>query len=164
MLSLQGSQVLPFSPQIMVGYSAGDFGGGSNLVNSPTPPVGANPNSPKFGDFAARSDVDAIAFWSLQNLGLGNWSMIQAARAGVRASDMQRLTVFNEVRAEVATAFARKRTQLALIGVRQRRRRVESVGVSARPQRAGSGRPAHRSARQPALLDRARDGLPQCDC
>ena len=32
LLALQGGKVLPFSPTVLVGFSAGGFGGGSNLV------------------------------------------------------------------------------------------------------------------------------------
>ncbi len=119
-LAMRGAQILPFSPQIIAGYSAGSFGGGSNLVASTTPPVGADPNSPRFGDFAPRSDIDVIMYWSLLNLGIGNRAMIHAAQARLRAADMERLVVLNQVRAEVADAFARKRTRLALLDVRRR--------------------------------------------
>ncbi len=120
MLALRGAKVLPFSPQIMAGYSGGNFAGGSNLVASATPPTGVPPNSPRFGDDAARSDIDTIMYWTLQNLGIGNHAMIQGARARLKAADMERLIVFNQVRAEVAEAFARKRTRLALLDVRRR--------------------------------------------
>ncbi len=157
MIRLQGARVLPFSPQILAGFSAGSFGGGSNLVTSGSPPNGATPDSPRFGDFAPRSDIDAIAYWSLQNLGLGNYALIQAARARVQIADMQRLVVLNQVRAEVAEAYALKRTRLALIDVRQRA--VESSQLAfdrdLRRTRAAEGRPIEvlDSLR---LLDRAR--------
>ena len=32
MLELQHAKMLPFSPQVLIGYSAGTFGGGSNLI------------------------------------------------------------------------------------------------------------------------------------
>ncbi len=46
----------PWLPTISVGFSAGDFGGGSNFTN------------PTFGNFGARTDFDVIAFWTAQNL------------------------------------------------------------------------------------------------
>src|SRR5262249_5021902 len=33
LLELDGAKCLPFSPNLILGYSAGDFGGGSNLVS-----------------------------------------------------------------------------------------------------------------------------------
>src|SRR5262249_31070052 len=57
--SLDGAKILPFSPTALIGFSAGGFGGGSNLVR------------PIFGGFAGRTDLDAIAYWTIQNLGVG---------------------------------------------------------------------------------------------
>src|SRR5262249_44568769 len=50
----------PFLPLLSVGYSAGDFGGGSNLT------------TPSFGRFDGRTDFDASAVWTLQGIGFGN--------------------------------------------------------------------------------------------
>src|SRR4029453_8710360 len=44
LLALEGSKVLPFSPTVLVGFSAGGFGGGSNLVR------------PVFGSMSGRTD------------------------------------------------------------------------------------------------------------
>ena len=68
LLQLKETQVLPFAPQLAFGYSVGEFGGGSNLVNT------------RFGDFGNREDLDAIMYWSLRNLGVGNWGLIHGAR------------------------------------------------------------------------------------
>ena len=67
MLLLDGQKALPFSPTILIGFSAGGFGGGSNLVR------------PVFGGFGGRSDFDVIAYWSLRNLGVGNVAQIKLA-------------------------------------------------------------------------------------
>jgi outer membrane protein TolC len=157
MLALRGAKVLPFSPQIMAGYSAGNFGGGSNLINSNTPPSGVAPDSARFGSYAARSDVDAIAYWTLQNLGIGNIAMIRAAQAQLKATDLERLVVLNQVRAEVADAFARKRTRLALLDVRRRAVETSQLAFSQdlRRTQAAEGHPIEvlDSLR---LLDRSR--------
>ncbi|HMB08746.1 MAG TPA: TolC family protein, partial [Isosphaeraceae bacterium] len=58
MLLLEGAKVLPFSPTILIGFSAGGFGGGSNLVR------------PVFGGFGGRTDFDTYAYWTIQNLGV----------------------------------------------------------------------------------------------
>ena len=75
MLQLQHAKVLPFSPQVLIGYSAGTFGGGSNLIAP----------EPRFGDFADREDFDVVFFWSLRNLGVGNVALIRAPRAASSA-------------------------------------------------------------------------------
>jgi outer membrane protein TolC len=49
LLTLEGTKVLPFSPTVLIGFSAGGFGGGSNLV------------SPVFGSVSGRSRTWASA-------------------------------------------------------------------------------------------------------
>ncbi|HVW02323.1 MAG TPA: TolC family protein, partial [Planctomycetaceae bacterium] len=68
MLELTAAKVLPFSPNTIIGLSAGEFGGGSNLANNPLPPVLApgTPAQPQFGDFAPRSDIDVVLYWTVQ--------------------------------------------------------------------------------------------------
>jgi outer membrane protein TolC len=103
-LALEGSKVLPFSPTVLIGFSAGGFGGGSNLV------------SPVFGSMSGRTDTDVIAYWTLQNLGVGNASRIKGAKAQLGASKFQEIAVLNQVRAEVAIAYARTHARFAQIG------------------------------------------------
>ena len=75
LLLLDEAKALPFSPTIYLGYSAGGFGGGSNLVR------------PIFGGFGGRSDFDAMAYWTIQNLGVGNVAMIRARTPTSRSAD-----------------------------------------------------------------------------
>jgi outer membrane protein TolC len=103
-LALQGARVLPFSPTILVGYSSGGFGGGSNLVR------------PIFGGFGGRSDFDVMAYWTLQNLGVGNLSLINLARAQLGVTRYQEIAVLDQVRAEVAEAYAKTHARFARIG------------------------------------------------
>ena len=103
-LSLEGTKVLPFSPTVLVGYSAGGFGGGSNLVR------------PVFGGFGGRSDFDVLAFWTIRNLGVGNVALIRLADANLQANHYQQIAVLNLVRAEVAEAYARTHARYAQIG------------------------------------------------
>ena len=102
-LSLEGAKVLPFSPTVLIGLSAGGFGGGSNLVR------------PVFGSFNSRSDFDAIGYWTIQNMGVGNVALIRTARARLGATRFQELQVLNRVRAEVASAYARTHARFAQI-------------------------------------------------
>jgi outer membrane protein TolC len=104
LLSLEGSKILPFSPTVLVGFSAGGFGGGSNLVR------------PVFGGFGGRQDIDAIAYWTIRNLGIGNLAMIRMADANLRATRFQEIAILNRVRAEVAEAYALSHARFAQIG------------------------------------------------
>jgi outer membrane protein TolC len=104
LLTLGGAKILPFSPTFMLGFSAGGEGGGSNLVR------------PIFGGFSGREDLDAIAYWTLQNLGLGNVAMIRGADARVKINQFQQVELLNMVRADVAEAYARSHARYAQIG------------------------------------------------
>ena len=104
LLTLQGAKLLPFSPSVIIGFSAGGFGGGSNLVR------------PFFGGFGARSDFDAVFYWSLRNMGVGNLALINASKARLQASHYQELAVLNLVRAEVAESYALTHARFAQIG------------------------------------------------
>jgi outer membrane protein TolC len=141
-LSLQSARLLPFSPNTLVGFSAGTFGGGSNLVASGTPPAPTTPG-PRFGNFAGRNDFDVVVFWTLQNLGYGNKALIDAARARLRQSDYQELIVLNRARADVATAYARAHARYAQIGTNERAVRAGRTGFQ-----------------QDFLRTRNREGLP----
>jgi outer membrane protein TolC len=104
LLNLDGARVLPFSPTTLVGFSAGGFAGGSNLVR------------PIFGGMSGRTDLDAIMFWTIQNLGVGNIALIRLADAQLRVTQFQQVEILNRVRAEVAEAYARAHARYAQIG------------------------------------------------
>jgi outer membrane protein TolC len=105
MLSLDGARMLSFSPQVMLGFSSGAFGGGSNRQD-----LGAQSH---FSDLSDRTDLDVVLFWTLQNLGAGNRAQIDAARARLSANHFQRLSVLDRVRFEVASAQARVNARFA---------------------------------------------------
>jgi len=97
------------------------FGGGSNLVASSTPPtVGLPPNQPRFGDFKDRTDIDAILYWSLRNMGLGNKALIDVARSRTAIADLEQQATLDQVRREVADAFVRIHIRFAEIEARAR--------------------------------------------
>ena len=106
-LSLEGAEVLPFSPNVLVGFSAGGFGGGSNLVR------------PVFGGFGGRSDYDAVVYWTLQNMGIGNIALIRAADARLQMARFEQIGVLNRVRSEVAQAYAKTHARFAQIGTNE---------------------------------------------
>ncbi len=104
-LNLDGAKVLPFSPTTIVGFSGGAFGGGSNLVR------------PIFSGLGGRTDLDAIMYWTVQNLGVGNIALIRMAGAQLRVAQFQQVEILNRVRADVAEAYARAHARYAQIGV-----------------------------------------------
>ncbi|MGO9599093.1 MAG: TolC family protein [Isosphaeraceae bacterium] len=107
LLALDGAKALPFSPTFYIGYSAGGFGGGSNLVR------------PIFGAFGGRTDFDAIAYWTLQNLGVGNAALIRGANANLQIKRFQELEVLNMVREQIAEAYARTHARFAQIATNE---------------------------------------------
>jgi outer membrane protein TolC len=107
LLALDEAKALPFAPTFYIGFSAGGFGGGSNLVR------------PIFGGFGGRTDLDVIAYWTLQNLGVGNAALIRGANANLQIRRFQQLEVLNRVRAEVAEACARTHARYAQIAINE---------------------------------------------
>ena len=109
MLQLHSAKALPFSPNAIVGYSVGDFGGGSNLATE------ANPPQPRFSSLMDRQDFDAVVWWSVRNLGVGNLALVRLARSNLRQDELRNLEVFDRVRAEVVIAYSRTHLRLAKI-------------------------------------------------
>jgi outer membrane protein TolC len=129
LLRLREAKLLPFSPNLILGFSAGTFGGGSNLVSNGVPQAnGTILQQPRFDSFDARQDVDATVFWSLRNLGLGNLALARAARSEARITNFEFLEVLNRVRAEVATAYARTHARYAQIETAERAVRRSQEG------------------------------------
>lgn len=129
LLAVDSAKLLPFSPNVIIGLSYGEEGGGSNLVHAregtsnAAQGVNAAPGSapfaagePRFGDFRDRLDFDVITFWALENLALGNKARIQLASAQLGTAQLQFLEQLNRVRAEVANAYARTHARFAQIG------------------------------------------------
>jgi outer membrane protein TolC len=84
----------PWLPTVWLGYSAGAFGGGSNVV------------PPTLAHFGGRTDFDVRLFWTISNLGLGNLSLQQRRQAQLDEADALRVAMINRVRQEVASARA----------------------------------------------------------
>jgi outer membrane protein TolC len=114
LLALHGARVLPFSPNVIIGYSAGEFGGGSNLASAP--PL----NQPRFDSFAPREDFDVVVYWSLHNLGVGNLALVRLARSNLRSENLREVEVLDRVRSEVASAYARTHARFAQIETGER--------------------------------------------
>lgn len=136
MLELDSARLLLFSPQVIAGFSDGAFGGGSNFNHDAT-------GRPRFGSFDNRTDIDVIMYWSVRNLGLANRALIKAAAARLAMADLEQMQQFNEIRAQVADAYARTQSLAAQLDVRQRAVVSSRDGFRADllRTRAGEGRP-----------------------
>ncbi|MBI3865008.1 MAG: TolC family protein, partial [Planctomycetia bacterium] len=115
LLALNGAKLLPFSPTLFVGFSAGGLAGGSDLVAQPLTSLPFGRNEPRFSTLDDREDLDAMAYWTLQNLGVGNKAQIDAARSRVCSADFELLATLDRVRAEVAAAQARTHARFARV-------------------------------------------------
>jgi outer membrane protein TolC len=135
MLELDGARVLPFSPTVLIGLSGGGFGGGSD--------VAASQGAPRFGDFSDRSDLDAVMYWSLRNLGVGNKALVDAARSRLRTSQFQQLDVLDAVREEVVAAYVQALSWLAQVS-----RHADAV------------RTGEQALKEDLIRVRGREGLP----
>jgi outer membrane protein TolC len=127
--------VRPLLPILWMGFSAGDFGGGAVATTSGTGVY--NPNTgntnlatnnnatgqtvPLFGKIAGRVDVDVIAYWQLQNMGMGNLAHIRQRRAERNQAEANRLQILNEVREKASVAYNTSAEQFRAIGIQRRR-------------------------------------------
>ncbi len=84
----------PLLPTIWVGFSAGAFGGGSNLVGS------------NLANFAGRTDLDVMAYWTLRNFGAGNVALQKRRWAEVGQAVAEQSRMIAAVRSEVSAAYA----------------------------------------------------------
>ena len=105
---LRKERVRPLLPFVTVGFSAGEFGGGSDQT------------SPRFGNFNGRTDFDALAVWSLQNLGLGNLAVQRRLRAQVGEAEAERVRIIDVIRREVAEAYALSAARFRALDVTRR--------------------------------------------
>jgi outer membrane protein TolC len=115
LLRLDSARLLPFSPNYILGYSDGTFGGGSNLVAAGITSGGQFVKQPRFDSFGGRQDFDAVVYWELRNLGLGNIALDRLAGSNLRSEQLRDVEVFDRVRSEVASAYARTRARFAQI-------------------------------------------------
>lgn len=132
MLELDGARLLLFSPQFIAGFSDGAFGGGGDVSSE------ANGSS-RFGSFGNRSDADVVLYWSIRNLGLANKALIKNATARLAATDWEQTRQLNEIRAQVADAYARVQARSAQLDVRHRAVETSLNGFRLDLKRAHAG-------------------------
>jgi len=116
--ALSSAKVLPFSPTVILGFSAGGFGGGSDLISQPQGFVGGDGQrvrESRFGNLDGRQDLDAAVYWTFRNLGVGNVALMRGAESRVRQANYRQQETVNRVRTEVAESDARVRSKLSQI-------------------------------------------------
>jgi outer membrane protein TolC len=106
----------PLMPILWVGFSGGAFGGGSNLV----PPL--------LGNVAGRTDFDVRAYWSLQNMGLGNLALWRQRRGQVGVALGDQSLAINQVRREVSAALADATAARARVDITARQLATAQAG------------------------------------
>ncbi len=118
LLALSAAKVLPFSPNVIVGYSAGTFGGGSNLAAEGAAGAPAavalrqlrRPHRLRRRRLLDGAATSASATW--------RWSAWRRATCG--PTTCRQLEVLDRVRTEVATAYARTHARFAQIETSER--------------------------------------------
>ena len=110
---LRQERIRPLVPTISAGFSAGDFGGGSNQVGY------------RFSHFSGRTDFDVLAVWTLQNFGVGNRAVQNKVRAEIGQAEAYRAAMIDQVRREVAEAHSQTKTSRLQMEIA--RRRVETA-------------------------------------
>jgi outer membrane protein TolC len=56
-----------------------------------------------------------MAYWTVLNLGLGNKALIDAARSRLRSADLRQIATLDQVRSEVADAYAKTHARFAQV-------------------------------------------------
>jgi outer membrane protein TolC len=126
-LALKAAKLLPLSPNYTVGYSAGSFGGGTNLASEGIAQAnGTVLRQPRFDNFADREDLDVVVYWTLRNLGVGNLALVRIARSHLHTEELRAIEMLDRVGAEVAQAYARTRTRFVQIDLGERALRASS--------------------------------------
>jgi outer membrane protein TolC len=114
--ALRREQVRPLLPLLSVGYSAGGFGGeGTGTASRLSHP-------------GARADFDVSAVWSLQNFGLGNVATQRERRAVLNEGLAERDRTLDQVRREVADAYAASAATSRDLDVARRQLRAAQEG------------------------------------
>lgn len=113
---LRQEKVRPLVPLLSVGFSPGEFGGGSDQTDA------------RFGHFSGRTDFDVLAVWSLRNLGLGNLAVQRRLRAQVNEAEAERVRVIDLIRREVAEAYALSAAGRQQVEVARRRVEIAQQG------------------------------------
>ena len=121
----------PWLPTISAGYSAGEFGGGSNLA---APPAFKS---------SGRNDFDVWAVWTLQNVGVGNRALQRTRQAEADQAASERERTMNSIREEVAAAHGIAAARRRQMEISQQQLAIAEAGFreELRRTRGGEGLP-----------------------
>lgn len=130
-IRLRQEQVRPWLPQLSAGFSAGDFSGHSDT------------SADRLSHFSGRTDVDVLAVWTFQNIGLGNLARQRRQQALVGQALAQRTAAADQVMREVAEAQAELREAERVLETTRRQLRTARDGYEQDLRRARNieGRP-----------------------
>jgi outer membrane protein TolC len=125
---LRREKYAPLVPSVLLGASYSGFGGGEGGT---------------IGNFAGRTDFDAIAVWQVRNLGLGEIAARNAASARVEQTRYREIQIMDVVAREVTEAQARvsarrNRIEVAKSGIQAAR---DSLDRNSQRIREGQGLP-----------------------
>lgn len=93
----------PFIPSVLLGYSAGGFGGG---------------NSNSLANIDSRHDFDAIVSWEVRQFGFGEAAARREASSRIEQAKFEKVRIMDQVTREVAEAHEQ---------VRHRRRQIDKT-------------------------------------
>ncbi len=129
-------KVRPFLPTLSIGVSTGTFGGGTNRTD-------LVPINPSFGRFSGRTDVDVIAYWTVQNMGVGNVALKHERQAERQEASLEMVRILNLIRREVTAAYIRTKAAMRRFQVAQQQLRTTEDGYKqdVRRIRGGQGLP-----------------------
>jgi outer membrane protein TolC len=130
-IRLRQEKLRPWLPTVGVGFSAGSFGGGSDLTGS------------SYGGFGGRTDFDVFAVWTVQNLGVGNRALQNRGRARVGQAVARLDSAQNRIREEVVESSAQIRSARSRIETARRQLATAQEGFAEEMARIkqGEGRP-----------------------
>ena len=110
-IKVRQERARPFLPTVSIGYSAGTFGGATNRTDLVPVNSGAG----------ARTDLDVIAYWTLQNAGVGNYLLQKQRRIERDEAVIEQTRIMNVVGREVAEAHAQSEAHYEKLQIAERR-------------------------------------------
>jgi outer membrane protein TolC len=94
----------PWLPNVLMGTSYAGFGGGTGS---------------QINNTAGRFDLDAIAYWQVRSMGVGEYAARREARARYDQTQFQQVRVMNEVAREIVQAHAQVQARHRQIAITQ---------------------------------------------
>ncbi len=147
LLALNSQRLLPFSPQIYLGFSADEFGGGSNLIAQP---AGVGPYGAATPDSVRLPTAPISTRWPIGRCATWAWATAPDQRCRQPAAE-RRLAAVGGGRAGADGSGQRLRADAGSAGSNSDQRRSRGRG----PRFVGRGH--HSDSGQRGLADRSRE-------